>query len=97
MARKALDAGAELVGVNNRDLRTFEVSLTVSLDLAPIIPAKVVAVAESGIRTADDIRRLADAGYQGFLVGEQLMRAASPGDALKELRSGAGAAGRKRS
>ncbi|MBN2241844.1 MAG: indole-3-glycerol phosphate synthase TrpC [Acidobacteria bacterium] len=95
--RKALDAGAGLVGVNNRDLRTLEVSLDVSLDLAPIIPAKVVAVAESGIRTADDIRRLADAGYQGFLVGEHLMRAASPGAALRELRSGAVHSGRRHS
>jgi indole-3-glycerol phosphate synthase len=93
--RKALDAGAGLVGVNNRDLRSFEVSLDVSLDLAPLIPAKVAAVAESGIRTADDVRRLADAGYQGFLVGEHLMRAASPGAALRELRSGAGGAGRR--
>ncbi len=85
---KALDAGAGLIGVNNRDLRTFEVSLEVSMNLAPIIPARVPAVAESGIRTAGDIRRLSDAGYNGFLVGEQLMRAPSPGAALKELRSG---------
>jgi indole-3-glycerol phosphate synthase len=92
----ALDAGAGLIGVNNRDLRTFEVSLDVSLNLAPMIPVQVVAVAESGIRTPDDIRRLQDAGYRGFLVGEQLMRAPSPGAALRELRSGAGSSGRRR-
>lgn len=83
--QKALDAGATLVGVNNRDLRTFEVSLGVSLNLARIIPKGVVAVSESGIRTADDVRRLSDVGYRGFLVGEHLMRSASPGGALAKL------------
>jgi indole-3-glycerol phosphate synthase len=83
--RLALDAGATLIGVNNRDLRTFEVSLDVSLKLAPIIPKGVVAVAESGIRTPEDLRRLSAAGYRGFLVGEHLMRAPSPGAALAEL------------
>jgi len=82
---RALEAGATLIGVNSRDLRTFEVSLDVCLNLAPRLPKEVVAVAESGIRTADDIRRLADAGYRGFLVGEQLLRAESPGAALKAL------------
>jgi indole-3-glycerol phosphate synthase len=82
--RKALDAGADLIGVNNRDLRTFEVSM----DLARLLPSDVPAVAESGIRTADDIRRLLGAGYRGFLVGEQLMRSDSPGKALADLRAG---------
>jgi len=82
---RALDAGAGLIGVNNRDLRTFEVSLDVSLKLARLLPQSVAAVTESGIRTADDIRRLSDAGYCGFLVGEHLMRSASPGAALAEL------------
>lgn len=86
--RKALDTGAGFVGVNNRDLRTFKVSLDVSLDLARLIPSGIPAVAESGIKTADDIRTLLAAGYRGFLVGEQLMRAPSPGEALRELRSG---------
>jgi indole-3-glycerol phosphate synthase len=94
--RKALDAGAGIIGVNNRDLRTFEVSLDVSLDLAPHIPARVPAVAESGIQSAGDIRRLYEAGYQGFLVGEQLLRAPSPGDALGELRSGINSARREK-
>ncbi len=87
--RIALDTGSSLIGVNNRDLRTFDVSLDGALGLAPLLPAGVLAVAESGIRTSEDIRRLAQAGYRGFLVGEQLMRASSPGAALRELRAGA--------
>ncbi len=82
---RALESGATVIGVNNRDLRTFEVSLDVSLSLAARLPKEIIAVAESGIRTADDIRRLAGAGYRGFLVGEQLARARDPGTALKEL------------
>jgi len=85
--QKALDAGATIIGANNRDLRTFEVSLDVSLRIAPLLPKNILAVAESGIRTPDDIRRLADAGYHGFLVGEPLMRSPSPGAALAELLS----------
>ena len=81
----ALEAGASLIGVNNRDLRTFKVSLDTCLKLSSRLPKDVVAVAESGIRTADDIRRLSDAGYRGFLVGGQLMRAESPGAALDVL------------
>jgi indole-3-glycerol phosphate synthase len=86
--RKALDTGAGFVGVNSRDLRTFEVSLDVALNLSRLIPPGIPAVAESGIRTSGDIRTLLSAGYRGFLVGEQLMRAPSPGEALRELRSG---------
>jgi indole-3-glycerol phosphate synthase len=83
--QRALDAGATIIGVNNRDLRSFEVSLDVSLNLARMMPKSILTVAESGIRMKDDIRRLSDAGYRGFLVGEHLMRSASPGAALKEL------------
>ncbi len=83
--QQALDAGATLIGVNNRDLRTFVVSLDVAVNLGKAIPKGVLAVAESGIRTADDLRRLSDAGYRGFLVGEHLMRFPSPGKALAEL------------
>jgi indole-3-glycerol phosphate synthase len=86
--QKALDSGATLIGVNNRDLRTFEVSLDTAFKMAPLMPESVLAVAESGIRTADDIRRLVNAGYSGFLVGEQLMRSLSPGEALTKLISG---------
>jgi indole-3-glycerol phosphate synthase len=81
----ALKSGATNIGVNNRDLRTLQVSLEVSLELAGRLPREILAVSESGIRTADDIRRLSDAGYRGFLVGEQLMRSPSPAAALMEL------------
>lgn len=83
--RKALDAGANLIGVNNRDLRTFTVSLETSINLARNMPKGVLTISESGIRNAEDIQRLMGAGYQGFLVGEHLMRASSPGAALNEL------------
>ncbi len=82
---RALESGATRVGVNTRDLRTFEVSLDVSLNLARKLPKEVLSVAESGIRSAEDIRRLSGAGYKGFLVGEHLMRAPSPGKALADL------------
>jgi len=81
----ALAAGAALVGINNRDLRTFRTALQTSIDLAPALPAGVAAVSESGIRTAADIDRLRAAGIGAFLIGETLMRAAAPADKLKEL------------
>ena len=93
---RALACGARLVGVNNRDLRTFEVRLETALGLAARIPKDVVAVAESGIRSASDIQRLEEAGYRGFLIGEQLMRAASPGDALSALVAHARVGGARR-
>ncbi len=82
---RALAAGCDLIGVNNRNLHTFEVTLQTSLDLAPRIPASVVKVAESGINSAADIARLRDAGFNAFLIGESLMRAPSPGEALRAL------------
>ena len=82
---RSLESGATLIGVNNRDLRSFEVSLEIALNLAKKLPGHVMAVAESGIRSAEDVRRLSKAGYRGFLVGEHLMRAPSPGKALKDL------------
>jgi len=85
---RALAAGADLIGVNNRDLKTFEVTLETSLRLAPGIPAGVVKVAESGIRSAADIHRLHDAGFDAFLVGEHLMQSAKPSEALRALMSG---------
>jgi indole-3-glycerol phosphate synthase len=87
---RALGAGAALVGVNNRDLRTLEVRLETSLELAGAIPDAVVAVAESGIRTGEDLRRLRDAGFDAFLIGEGLMSAPRPGAALGRLLSDAG-------
>jgi len=82
---RALTAGARVVGVNSRDLRTLTVSLDTALALAPAIPDDVVAVAESGIRTGADVRRLRDAGFDAFLVGEQLMASPDPGEALRRL------------
>ncbi|MGA2589810.1 MAG: indole-3-glycerol phosphate synthase TrpC [Bryobacteraceae bacterium] len=82
---KALDAGAEIIGVNNRDLTTFQVTLETSLRLAPRIPSHVLKVSESGIRSAQDIARLREAGYRAFLVGEHLMTSRDPAQALREL------------
>jgi indole-3-glycerol phosphate synthase/phosphoribosylanthranilate isomerase len=82
---RALRAGARLVGVNNRDLRTMEVTLQTAHDLAPEIPDEVTAVVESGIKGPGDVRRLRDAGYDAFLIGEHLMSAPDPGAALEEL------------
>jgi indole-3-glycerol phosphate synthase len=82
---KAVDAGAGIIGVNNRDLNTFEVTLETSLRLAPRIPAGVLRVSESGIRSAQDIQRLREAGYQAFLVGEHLMKSEDPAAAARAL------------
>jgi indole-3-glycerol phosphate synthase len=82
---RALDAGAELVGVNQRDLATFSVDLDRAERLLPLIPSEVVAVAESGIGDGDDARRLAEAGYQAVLVGESLIRARDRRAAVGEL------------
>ena len=82
---KALEAGAAIIGVNNRDLTTFEVTLETSLRLAPHIPSGLLLVSESGIRSARDIERLREVGYQAFLVGEHLMRSADPAEALRAL------------
>ena len=82
---RALDAGCDLIGVNTRDLRTFRVDLSTAFDLASEFPPDVVRVAESGIHSAGDVARLRAAGYHAFLVGESLMRAERPGEALREL------------
>jgi len=84
---KALDSGASIVGVNNRDLRTFEVSLETSERLSALMPEPVIKVAESGIHSCDDVRRLQAAGFHAFLVGEHLMKSADPAGALRALRS----------
>ena len=81
----AIDAGADLIGVNNRNLSTFEVTLDTSLSLAEHMPPGVVLVSESGIRDAADIVRLRAAGYHAFLVGEHLMKSADPAAALRNL------------
>jgi indole-3-glycerol phosphate synthase len=81
----AIDAGCDLIGVNSRDLRSFRVDLATAFRLAESLPQNAVAVAESGIQHADDIAKLRAAGYHAFLIGESLMRAERPADALKEL------------
>jgi len=83
--QRAVDAGCSLIGVNSRDLRTFQVDLETSFRLADLIPEGVLPVAESGIRNGADIARLRAAGYQAFLIGESLMKAKSPGEALRAL------------
>jgi indole-3-glycerol phosphate synthase len=82
---RALSLDCECIGVNNRDLRTFEVSLDRATRLAAKLPESSVRVAESGIHTRDDIQRLRNAGYEAFLIGESLMKQPRPGDALKSL------------
>lgn len=86
--QRALDASCDVIGVNNRDLRTFHVDLNSALRLASKIPASALRVAESGIVSSDDIARLREAGYNAFLIGETLMRAKHPGQALTELLQG---------
>jgi indole-3-glycerol phosphate synthase len=86
--QRAVDAGFDLIGVNARDLRTFKVDVETAFRLAERLPKNAVKVAESGIRSGEDIRRLREAGYQAFLIGESLMRAERPGDALRELVAG---------
>lgn len=81
----ALKAGVNLIGINNRDLRTFEVTLHTTERLVPMIPKTVSVVCESGIASADDITRLEALGVHIFLIGETLMRAADPGAKLREL------------
>ena len=83
--RGAIDAGCDLIGVNNRNLRTFKVDPQTTFRLAAMIPKDVLAVAESGIENGADVARSRSAGYQAFLIGESLMKAESPGAALRSL------------
>lgn len=82
---RALPLECECVGVNSRDLRTFEVSLDRACELAVHLPESAVRVAESGIHTREDMQRLRSAGYEAFLIGESLMKQPRPGEALKRL------------
>lgn len=84
---RAVDAGAAIVGINNRNLRTLDVSTSTSEDLVSRIPRGVVPVAESGLKTPADIERLSARGFSAFLVGERFMAADDPGAALRELRA----------
>jgi len=83
---RAADSGAEIIGVNNRNLHDFTVSLDTAEKLAPRMPRSSVRVAESGIHSPDDIRRLMSCGYAAFLVGEHLMKSDDPAEALRRLR-----------
>lgn len=85
---RALEAGAEIVGINNRNLKTFEVSLETSLRLIERIPEGKVAVSESGLRSHADLEQLRGAGFDAFLIGEHLMQSADPAAALRALREG---------
>jgi indole-3-glycerol phosphate synthase len=90
--RRARDAGCRILGVNNRDLKSFKVDLSTALRLAEQIPSDSLAVAESGIESGADIVRLRAAGYGAFLIGETLMKATRPGEALRGMLAEAGAA-----
>jgi indole-3-glycerol phosphate synthase len=81
----ALEVGAQIIGVNHRDLRTFEVDLSLTEKLRKVIPTGVIVVAESGIHTAHDARRMHDAGADAILVGEALMRSKDPAAQIREL------------
>ena len=83
---RAVDAGADIIGVNSRNLRTLSVDRDVLERIGESLPSGVVAVAESGIRTPDDIARLSALGYSAFLVGERLITEPDPGEALEALR-----------
>jgi indole-3-glycerol phosphate synthase len=99
---RVLAAGARIIGVNNRNLHTLEVCVETSLELVEMIPQDCIAVSESGLRSAEDLRKLRAAGFDAFLIGESLMREADPGSALRRLLtsaatdSGAGSSDRSR-
>jgi len=85
---QALQLDTDLIGVNNRNLHSFETSLQTTLDIAAQVPADKVLITESGIHTREDVNSMTDAGIYGFLVGESFMRSPSPGAKLKELMFG---------
>ncbi|HXO00336.1 MAG TPA: indole-3-glycerol phosphate synthase TrpC [Candidatus Acidoferrales bacterium] len=82
---RVLSAGAQIIGVNNRDLQDFSVHLKTSLELVQAIPQECIAVSESGLRTREDLVRLNQAGFDAFLIGEHLMQQADPAQALRTL------------
>jgi indole-3-glycerol phosphate synthase len=84
----AIDAGARIVGVNNRNLRTLDVDLGASERVIATMPADVVAISESGLKAADDLKRMRELGYRAFLIGERFMSAEDPGSGLAELLAG---------
>jgi indole-3-glycerol phosphate synthase len=88
--QRALEGGADIIGVNSRDLRTFQVNLNTAMELSSLIPNHVLRVAESGIATGMEMKELHSFGYQAFLIGESLMRADDPGAKLQQLFQEAG-------
>ncbi len=90
--KRALEAGCNLIGVNSRDLRSFQVDLQTAFLLAEKLPPDILAVAESGIHSGYDLARLRAVGYKAFLIGESLMKEESPGEALGKLLAEAGIA-----
>jgi indole-3-glycerol phosphate synthase len=82
---RALSSGAKIIGVNHRDLRTFEMDMGLTARLRKLVPAEIILVGESGIKTPADVRAMAEAGADAILVGESLMRQESPGEALRAL------------
>lgn len=86
---RALDEGADVIGINNRDLKTLEVKLETSFRLREKIPVQCLTVAESGIKAGEDLKRLREAGFDAALIGERLMRSGDPGRALGEMLAGA--------
>lgn len=91
----AIDVGARIIGVNNRNLRTLQVDVHASEELVAQVPRDVVAVSESGLKTAGDVMRLRELGYRAFLIGETLMIAADPGAELRALIAGTGGGSRR--
>ena len=82
---RALDLGQPMVGINNRDLHTFDTRLDTTLQLLAHIPDERLVITESGIHSREDVARMRDAGVHTFLVGEAFMRAAQPGERLRDL------------
>jgi indole-3-glycerol phosphate synthase len=87
---RSLPLHPRLIGINNRDLRTFQTDIETTLRLLPSIPSDVVVVSESGINSAADVMRLRNKGVHAFLIGESLMRAPDPGVKLREFLHGPG-------
>ena len=83
--RRAIDAGAGIIGVNNRNLRTLEVDLNASREIAAVIPSDVISISESGLKTAADLQSMQALGYRAFLIGERFMIEPDPGAALRAL------------
>jgi indole-3-glycerol phosphate synthase len=87
---RAIAAGATLLGINNRDLRTFKTDLAVTAELLPLVPSTALVISESGVRTREDVQPLYAAGARGFLVGESLMRAPNKAELVRALRGASG-------